>query len=184
MEQRGAHGFAICQKGYAARQQPGRRSEGGGRPDPVARRRRGCEPARSGWSSAPSPGGADGSALSGPLRKVSPTEPVMLRSWVLRVVPPARLVRPAPANGTATVKRTASIAFGPCTSIATFWPTRRTRCTRRLPPIIRHRLYRHDLRRDRQGEHQEVWGASDEEATDSSTVEHSLARSDTTPHTF
>jgi len=33
------------------------------------------------------------------------------------------------------------------------------------------------------GEHQEVWGASNEETTNSSAVEYSLARSDATPHT-
>ncbi len=94
MEQRGANGLAMCQRGYAARQQPGRRSAGGGRSDPIARRRRGCEPARSRWSSAPSPEGVDGSPLGGPLRKVSPTEPILLRSWELRVVPPGTVGPP------------------------------------------------------------------------------------------
>src|SRR3954471_21349686 len=41
------------------------------------------------------------------------------------------LIRPAPANGTATVSRTASIAFGSCTCCARAWVLPHFRCSSR-----------------------------------------------------
>jgi len=45
--------------------------------------------------------------LSGPLRKVSPTEPISLRSWELRVLPPGTVRPPGPSerNGNGETNR-------------------------------------------------------------------------------
>ncbi len=107
MGQGWAAGRAVDQQGHAARRWPGCRPEGGGRLGPVARRCRGCEPARSEWSSLPPPEGADRSASGSPLRKVSPTEPIMLRSWEMLIVPPGTVGPPSPGerNGNGEANR-------------------------------------------------------------------------------
>ena len=88
----------------------------GDRLGPAARRRRVCGPAPSGWSSLPPSWQVVGSASGRTSHKVDPASSGTLKprdKCASRRRGP--LSRPAPANGTATAKRTAPIAFGSCT---------------------------------------------------------------------